>query len=509
MDKTRIVIAGGGIAGVPVAYSVKAALHGAADVTVVGDGDRFHFVPANPWLALGLRDKRDVSFALQPLLASRKIRFTPHGVRTIDPNHNRLILGDESSLEYDYLVLATGIEPDWKRVPCSEPGRDVYSVIRPADAAAAYDAYRAFIKQPGPVVVAGAAGASILGPMYEYVFLLDAELRRRGLRERVPITFVTPEPYPGHLGLDKPPARDELQQALKANDIEWIGNAEVTNCHDGRFRFVVHGDTDSPAERDIRFDYAVVWPPFKGVSALVEAGIPTDEHGLVRVDEYQRAPGYTNIFALGSCTAKPARTHTPVPVGVPDAVYSVQQQAEVVSRNIVNSTRGGPLASGKIERENWIQDSGKRGAGQLSAPQMPLRNINWLRQGRWVFEAKRDFENYFLNQILFGGSQRGQVAALVRRLASQTPEHGESGAAMPGASLTVSDDGRRRLEAIGRRLGVDASRLARQLLESAIKDALSYLDPDTRRNVEAEVEANLRDELGAERERVRFEGGAP
>src|SRR5699024_3385114 len=148
----------------------------------------------------------------------------------------------------------------------------------------------------------------------------------------------------------------------------------------------------------------------------------SDEHGLVRVDEFQRSPAHSNLFALGSCTAKPALTQTPVSVGVPDAVYAVQQQVAVVSRNIVNSVRGDPLASGRIERENWIRDAGKRGAAQLSAPQMPLQNVNWLRRGRWVFEAKRDFENYFLNQILFGGGERGQVAALVRRLASQAAD---------------------------------------------------------------------------------------
>lgn len=509
MGTTRIAVAGGGIAGVPLAYEIKAALHGSAEVILVSDRPHFHFVPANPWLALGLRAESDVSFALEPLLAARKIGLRAQAVRTIHPDDNRLTLADGTDLAYDYLALATGIRPDWKRVPCAEPGTNVHSVIRAEDAAAAYAAYREFLHQPGPVVVAAAAGASILGPMYEYAFLLDADLRRRGLRARVPITFVTPEPYPGHLGLGKPVVREALGEALKAHDIDWVGNAAVQACHGGRLQFTAHDGPDQPAERNMDFSYAMAWPPFRGIDAVTQCERLSDEHGLIPVDDYQRSSAYANIFALGACTAKPALTRTPVPVGVPDAVYAVQQQVGVVARNIAHSLRGEPLISARIEREHWIEDMGKRGAAYLSAPQMPLRNVNWLRHGRWVFEAKRDFENYFMNQILFGASQHGQVPALVRRLGSQTHREATTATAPLGAQLPINDGVRRELEALAHHLDVSAEDLGRQLLERAVAEAASCLDPDSRQKVASEVRERLVSELEAEQERVRFEGGAP
>ncbi|HET8701329.1 MAG TPA: hypothetical protein VFL97_06650 [Nitrococcus sp.] len=60
---------------------------------------------------------------------------------------------------------------------------------------------------------------------------------------------------------------------------------------------------------------------------------------------------------------------------------------------------------------------------------MPLRDLDWLRGGQWVYEAERRFKNDFINQILFGGGERGQVAALVRRLSSQ-PRHGPATSAL-------------------------------------------------------------------------------
>jgi len=50
-------------------------------------------------------------------------------------------------------------------------------------------------------VIGAMQNSAIIGPVYEFAFLLDADLRYRNIRDRVPITLITPEPYVGHLGL--------------------------------------------------------------------------------------------------------------------------------------------------------------------------------------------------------------------------------------------------------------------------------------------------------------------
>ncbi|MGH8260583.1 MAG: FAD-dependent oxidoreductase, partial [Steroidobacteraceae bacterium] len=171
-NTTRIVIVGGGIAGVPLAYAIKSRLHGRAEVTLVSDTPHFHFVPANPWIALGLRAESDVTFALEPLLGSRKVALRVDALRAIDLDGCRLHLADGALLEYDYLVIATGICPNWSRVPGAEGNPGVHAVIRPRDASAAHAAYAAFVSRPGPMVIAAAPRVPTIGPMYEYAFLL-------------------------------------------------------------------------------------------------------------------------------------------------------------------------------------------------------------------------------------------------------------------------------------------------------------------------------------------------
>ncbi|HEX8758207.1 MAG TPA: FAD/NAD(P)-binding oxidoreductase [Steroidobacteraceae bacterium] len=509
-NPVRVVIAGGGIAGVPLAYAVKEKLHGRAEVTVVSDSPDFHFIPANPWIALGLRAESDVTFSLEPLLATRKIALKVAALEAIDLEGSQLHLAGGANLSYDYLVIATGIRPDWNAIPGTTGNPRIHSVIRPHDAAAAHSAYEAFLSRPGPVVIAAAPRVPTIGPMYEYAFLLDSDSRRRALRQRVPITLITPEPYPGHVGLDKPVAREELGQALETQGIEWIGNAALRSCEGGRISFHALGGSPQGTLRQVDFDYAMIWPPFRGVEAVERCKAICDEDGLIIVDEYQRATGRHNVFAVGACTAKEVLTHTVVPVGAPDAVYVIQQQVAIVADNIAHSLRGEPLNRGSIEREQWIADTGKRGAAYLASPQMPLRNIQWLHQGRWVYEAKRDFEDFFINQILFGAGQHGQVQALIRRLRSQQQGgHRRTRNEKLGAQMPLGIDARRRLEVLARELGVDASAFSQQLLERALAEALSCLDPQARERVSAELHARLISELEGERERVRFEGGAP
>lgn len=503
----QVVIAGGGIAGVPLAYAVKAKLHGRAEVTVVSDSPDFHFIPANPWIALGLRAESDVAFALQPLLTARKIGLRVAALAEIDIAHSQLELAGGVRLEYHYLALATGIRPDWHSLPGASDNPRVHSVILPSEAARAHAAYETFLAQPGPVVIAAAPRVPTIGPIYEYAFLLDSDLRRRALRHRVPITLITPEPYPGHVGLDKPVAREELTRALKTQDIEWIGNAALRNFEGRHLRFEVHEGAAQPAARSVDFDYAMIWPPFRGVEAVERCSALCDAAGLILVDDYQRARA--NVFAVGACTAKPLLTQTAVPVGSPDAVYVIQQQVAVVADNIAHSLRGEPLNRASIEREQWIADMGKRGAAYLASPQMPLRNIQWLHQGRWVYEAKRDFEDFFVNEILFGAGQHGQVQALIQRLRSQ--QHRGKGArdGKLGSCIPLDIDTRRRIDVLARELGIDPPTFSRQLLDRALAEALSCLDPQAHERVSAELHARLVNELEAERERVRFEGGAP
>ena len=97
------------------------------------------------------------------------------------------------------------------------------------------EAFEEFCKKPGPIITGAVQGASCFGPAYEYTFILDTELRRRKIRDKVPMTFVTAEPYIGHLGLDGVgDTKGILESGMRDKHIKWIRNARVKKTEAGK-----------------------------------------------------------------------------------------------------------------------------------------------------------------------------------------------------------------------------------------------------------------------------------
>ena len=86
-----MVIIGASIGGLPAAYECRKALGKAHHVTVVSNVDSFHFVPSNPWVAVGWRTRKDISFSLAPVLKKRGIDFIHAAAERIDPARNMVV----------------------------------------------------------------------------------------------------------------------------------------------------------------------------------------------------------------------------------------------------------------------------------------------------------------------------------------------------------------------------------------------------------------------------------
>ena len=191
----HIVVLGAGLGGTIMAYELHDKLGKAHKISVVSNGDTFHFVPSNPWVGVGWRDKPSIEVNLRPVLAKRNIGLHAEGAKRLHPAEKRIELNGGASVDYDYLVIATGPELAFDEIEGFGPGANTQSVCHVDHALATKSAVERLIAKPGPVVIGAVQGASCFGPAYEFAFILDKALRDAKVRDKVPMTFVTSEPY--------------------------------------------------------------------------------------------------------------------------------------------------------------------------------------------------------------------------------------------------------------------------------------------------------------------------
>ncbi|MCB1387561.1 MAG: NAD(P)/FAD-dependent oxidoreductase, partial [Rhodobacteraceae bacterium] len=186
----HIVVLGAGLGGSIMAYELRDAIGNGHKITVVTKDPKYHFVPSNPWIAVGWRKPEDITIDLAPVLAKKKIDFVPVAAEKLNPAENTLDLVDGRSINYDYLIIATGPELAFDELEGLGPEANTSSICHVDHAMKAREKFEEFCRNPGPIVVGAVQGASCFGPAYEFLFILETELRRRKIRDKVPMTFV-------------------------------------------------------------------------------------------------------------------------------------------------------------------------------------------------------------------------------------------------------------------------------------------------------------------------------
>ncbi|MCB2426341.1 NAD(P)/FAD-dependent oxidoreductase [Methylophaga pinxianii] len=401
----HIVIIGASTGGLPAAYECRAALDKNHHISVVSNTPIFHFVPSNPWIAVGWRKRADISFELASVLSSKNIDFYDSGATKIKPETNQILLGDNTILNYDYLIVATGPKLAFDEIEGFGPKAHTHSICTVDHAEDSYHAWRDLLKNPGPIVVGAVQGASCFGPAYEFAFIMNRALRKAKLRDRVPMTFVTPEPYIGHMGLGGVgDSKGLFESEFRKNDIKWITNARIKSINKGKMLVEqVNDNAETIKTHQLAFDYSMLIPAFKGVECVASLGDDlVNPRGFLKIDEFQRNPAYPNIYGVGVCVAIPPVEATALPVGVPKTGYMIESMAKAAVANIKATIEDRPIATRASLNAVCLADMGHTGAAFVALPQIPPRNLAWMKKGRWVQLAKIAFEKYFLFRMKRG-----------------------------------------------------------------------------------------------------------
>ncbi|CAA6816805.1 MAG: FAD-dependent pyridine nucleotide-disulphide oxidoreductase [uncultured Thiotrichaceae bacterium] len=405
----HIVVLGAGTGGMPAAYEFRDALGDDHEITVINERDYFQFVPSNPWLAVGWRKRADITFPLEKYLSRKNIKFIASRCDKVDAENSQLKLENGETVSYDYLMISTGPKLFFEEVDGAGPhGGHTHSICTVDHAEMVWGEYQKLLeKGEGHIVIGAMPFASCFGPAYEFAFIVDADLRKRKMRHKFKMTYVSSEPYIGHLGLGGVgDSKGMLESELRNHHIDWVINAKTTKVEEGKL-FVDEYTEDGEVKKshEINFDLSMMLPAFKGVDAVAEVEGLCNPRGFVFVDELHRNPTYKNIYSAGVCIAIPPVDVTPVPTGAPKTGYMIETMVTSAVHNIADELAGKEPHTTGTWNTICLADFGDTGAAFVALPQLPPRNVAWFKKGKWVHMAKIAFEKYFIRKMKKGSSE--------------------------------------------------------------------------------------------------------
>lgn len=292
----KLLILGAGTAGTMAANLLRKALDATWSITVVDQDTEHLYQPGFLF----------IPFWMEPTRVKKDRRgFLPEGVefveaaiRRVDPHAREVHLADDRTLAYDWLVIATGTRPDPTlvegMVEALAERTNVHEFYTFEGAKALKAALDGFDAGRLLVHVTEMPIKCPVAPL-EFAFLVEDHYRKRRLRHKVDITYVTP--LDG--AFTKPVASKELGGLLTDRSIRLAADFAVERV-DGKRQVLVAYDG-----RELPFDLLVTVPPNVGQQYVFDSGLG-NESGFIPVDKHTlRSVEHERIFVLGDASDIP------------------------------------------------------------------------------------------------------------------------------------------------------------------------------------------------------------
>jgi len=372
----QITIIGTGFAGLAAAEKYRK-LDANAQITVIGKQAEFVFLPSLIWIPSGKRKGSDIVVPLEPYFARRNITFH-HGAAIGIENNGRTVVTENGKVENDGLVIACG-----GRFIKKLPG--IEHAITPCEGVKSAEAIRDRLAalKPGSTVAIGFSGnpkepaAMRGGPMFEFLFGIDRQLRKEGRRKDIKLVFFSPAPKPGiRLGES---AVEKLISRMKSQDIE---------IHTGHKIKKFEADKVITEGGEFAADLILFMPGMTGNKWFADTNLPISEGGLIKANALCQVDGFDKVYVAGDSGSLPG------PGWLPKQAHMAELQARAAAQNLYDELAG-RTASEKFKTELiCIVDSGDKGS-------LVYRSLNhslMLPNLRILHWAKRIFEGLHLRQ---------------------------------------------------------------------------------------------------------------
>lgn len=380
----RVLVLGGGFGGLEGANELRARLPDDDEVVVVAAADRFYMGFAKLWDLGRLRPLQDGTRPLSALEA-KGIGFVNAEVTAIDPA-NRTVSTTAGELSADALLVALGTVPSPSQLAmvAEGSGHDLYDGQALPAIHAALDSVL-----KGRVVVAILGGPFKCPPApYEAALLVDERLRARGVRDKVEVALITPQPMT--IPAAGPDASRTVAESLGERGIDLLDSRKVVGLDAGPPRVV-------QLEGDEALDYSVLLAVAAEQAPPVLAASPlAGPSGFVEPDRATLRTAFDRVYAVGDCTTVPTAT-----AQLPKAGVFAAAQARVAACNIAADLRGGERASYDGHGMCFLEFPGRRVAlveGNFYAEPRP--DVRLTPATEENFTRKQDYEREHLQAWL-------------------------------------------------------------------------------------------------------------
>lgn len=378
METHTVLVLGGGVGGVVAASRLRKLLPRSQRIVLIDRVQQQVFQPSLLWVAVG---KRQPDRIQRPLARLRRkgIDVVIGDLTRIDAARCSVQVNGQE-LRGDAMIIALGAELAPEMVPgLAAAGHDLYTID---GARNARDAIGAFTG--GHVVILTAAPAyKCPAAPYEAAMLIEAELRRRGVRRDSEVHIYAAEPGP--MGVAGPDVSKAVRQVVESKGIHYRPEHQVTAVDPAARRLSFLDGSSAP------FDILLYVPPHRAPGVVREAGL-TSASGWIEVDRHTFETRFSGVYAIGDVTSIPLTMGKPLP----KAGVFAHAAAEVVAANIANAWRGRPGHRRFDGKGQCFLETGDGragfGAGNFyaePAPRITLRAPNrWWHWGKVLFEQR-------------------------------------------------------------------------------------------------------------------------
>lgn len=310
----RILILGDGTAGLNVANKLSVLLgKDEAFITVVGSSSRHYYKGSGFLIPFGYckpsESYKPLPFLLNPRV--EHIRDEVTGIRVKD----RTVITKKRTLNYDYLIIATGTSFAYDRIPgYLGEAKHFYDFEHSMELKGILNDFT------GGTIVVGTADLKAPCPPapFEFAVLLDQFLREKGIRDKTKIKYVYPAKNVFLIDKIAPVFEAKLKEIGVEIETEFQTDSIIQKNHE------IH----STSGKSINYDLLIMVPPVKGQDFIAESGLD-HTNNFAKVDKNTLNPeGHDEIFVIGDAA------DLPVPKAATSAIFAAEYVSKKIASNL-------------------------------------------------------------------------------------------------------------------------------------------------------------------------------